>query len=95
VEPTRGGPTAWGLDIGLITPRREKTAWYEIFGANLGRDAKYLDGSFSRISSVPSNKFRDSRLRPLPSKPFPIHHSSFVLPFDSKMCRRFFPDRFQ
>jgi hypothetical protein len=39
----------------------------------------------------PGPKFRDSpstRPRPLPSKSFPIHHSSVILPFDTVYSRR-------
>jgi hypothetical protein len=36
-QPTRGGPPAWGLDVGL-TPHLKNLTWYEMF-----ENASYLD----------------------------------------------------
>jgi len=30
-QPTRGGPPAWGLGVGLTTPHRIKVTCYEMF----------------------------------------------------------------
>jgi hypothetical protein len=37
-QPTRGGPSAWGLGVGLTTPHRKNIMCYEMF-----QSASYLD----------------------------------------------------
>jgi hypothetical protein len=52
----------------------------EVFGSNLGRDPDYHDCGFSPFSSIPPDKYQNSksiRQRPLPSKSFPIHQTSY------------------
>jgi hypothetical protein len=67
---------------GEITIPGYRTDWprcidriQDVFGSNLGRTTGIPD-CFSRISSVPLNKFRDNKLirqQPFPSKPVSVH----------------------